>query len=95
MLCCVDNLFDVDTKLRSFTTTPADINKQTAGLPLRDHLVLASSIIFIILIFFLFLNLEIDQFLNGALCITSSNAILSSILFENASVIWLENDVQS
>jgi hypothetical protein len=66
------------------STTLAEINKQTIGRqPRQCQSWRARSIIFIVLVFLLFLNLKVDKLLNSTLCITGSDTVLSSILFES------------
>ena len=64
----------------------AEINKQTIGRqPRRCESWRIHSIIFIVLVFFLFLDLKIDELLDSTLCVTGGDTVLSSILFDHVS----------
>jgi hypothetical protein len=65
----------------SAPTTLAGINKQTRGLqPRPSQSWRICSIVFVFFIFFLFFNFKVDELLDGTLCITGSDTVLSSIL---------------
>jgi hypothetical protein len=81
MIMYVDLDTDVETKVLCVDNAGRDqqTNNRTSTPPVP---VLASSL-FIVLVFLLFLNLKVDKLLNSTLCITGSDTVLSSILFES------------